>query len=388
MTVLKHQLIWSKKTQMLMDGLLFVLSIICLIFLLIRQGEGETYTASLGVSFLLLSFFRHYEIYGKSFDFPSYLLPLLELVALGALYYMSKDMWVIVLFVILLIDITFLHGPIYGVVFGLLTVATYMTISFRLNYMLASPFVSVTLAIMALTILMVPLLVIRNYVLQNLILEEALLTLKVRMEEIETLIEEKERTRIAGEIHDSLGHKLTGALIQLEAAMMIIDKDPKKAKERVGNARIEVKEGIEDVRYSVRMIQEGRRILDFIPAIESLIMQTKKNYGIEITFDTKIESNLLPIESKTLFQSLQEAITNGVKHAGADYIHIALIENDEAVLLTVMNNGSIPQKIVMGFGLMQMKERLLALGGNLQTEVTEETFTLTLSIPKGKEIYD
>ena len=73
----------------------------------------------------------------------------------------------------------------------------------------------------------------------------------------EKIAEDRERKRIAREIHDTLGHALTGISAGLDAVGVLIDIDPNRAKEQVKSVSEVVREGIQDVRGSLNRLRPG-----------------------------------------------------------------------------------------------------------------------------------
>lgn len=209
----------------------------------------------------------------------------------------------------------------------------------------------------------------------NIKLQDTLVTL----EELTAL---KERNRIAREIHDTVGHTLTTVLIEIEAGKRLISKKSEVALEKLDLAQEQVRKGLNDIRQSVRTLQEGSNILSLIPSIQSLIKDTEKHAGIKIDF--KYDSGLLISEQqeKVIFSALQEGITNGIRHGNSTSFVFSLTEENAYIRFCLSDNGCGCDDVSMGFGLTAMKERVSELGGILDINSHKGAgLCLKISIP-------
>ena len=188
----------------------------------------------------------------------------------------------------------------------------------------------------------------------------------------ERLVEarEDERRRIARELHDELGQRLTA--LKLELASL-------KRGARASAARIAAMQAmLDDTVASVRRISADLRplMLDdlgFNAAIEWLARETARRTGIEVTVrlgegDPRLDDRA----TIALYRMVQEALTNVARHAQATEVHVEVGEQDGALVLTVHDNGSgFPARATQkagSFGLMGMRERALMLGGGVQID--------------------
>lgn len=185
-------------------------------------------------------------------------------------------------------------------------------------------------------------------------------------------ITEAERTRIAREIHDELGHLLTALKFDMEAIINRPDDFESELKTELGTMMDMVDSLIDSVRKIATELRPG--ILDHLglfPAIEWQLKQfrlrTKICYSIsmndmEISFDKN--------ETTIIFRILQEILTNIARHAAATHVKVLLNKSDSDFMMEVTDNGvgfeydDIPQ--INTLGLTGMKERALSIGGELQ----------------------
>ncbi len=203
---------------------------------------------------------------------------------------------------------------------------------------------------------------------------------------IMNVLAENERKRIAREIHDTLGHALTGISAGLDAVGVLIDINPSRAKEQVKNVSEVVREGIQDVRGSLNRLRPGaleeRTLKD---ALEKTIreyqilsnLQVDLNYEwIDVDMDVMIED--------TIFRVIQESMTNAVRHGHASHMDLHFFEDEEDYMIELQDNGVGFETLTYGYGLKQMMERISILGGQLQFESRDGFFT-RVSLPKYKE---
>ena len=182
-------------------------------------------------------------------------------------------------------------------------------------------------------------------------------------------IRESERTRIAREIHDSLGQALTALKLQLAAAQ---DAAMKEAP-ALGSRLHETAGMVDDLVKSVRRIASDLRppILDQLglpAAVEWLAQDFSRRTGI------RCKATILPTQehiidelATALFRIVQEALTNVLRHAGATRVNIELGMKGGCVALEINDDGTgITEANTIGpgsLGILGMRERASALGG-------------------------
>ncbi|QBP42672.1 sensor histidine kinase [Paenisporosarcina antarctica] len=195
----------------------------------------------------------------------------------------------------------------------------------------------------------------------------------------------QERTRISREIHDSVGHTLTSAIVGLQSASHAIEKKHYSlAIEMIRRTKAHISSGLDDVRSSVYLLREDPLGPQFIPELIKLIDETKKqtNVEIECEVDTTV-SNLSSLIEITLYRALQEGLTNGIRHGSSTYFHFSLTQYSDYIEFILSNNGKSPIQIVHGFGLKTMKERVTDVGGKLSisNKFSANGVTLKIKIP-------
>ena len=198
-------------------------------------------------------------------------------------------------------------------------------------------------------------------------LQQANATLRKSAKEIEKLAMDQERSRIAREIHDSLGHSLTALNIQLESALKLSDKDPPRAKQFLQSAKRLGSQSLQDVRQSVATLRQ-----DFLAGktLEDAVSQLLQDFSQDQLITTEKEISIaqpLPADTKIiLYRIVQEGLTNVVKHADASCVHLQLTSSETRVMLTLEDNGKgfDPDQASTGFGLQSMRDRAQSAGGH------------------------
>ncbi|MDF2633581.1 MAG: integral rane sensor signal transduction histidine kinase [Pelosinus sp.] len=184
----------------------------------------------------------------------------------------------------------------------------------------------------------------------------------------EDMVKTKERNRLAREIHDTIGHTLTGIATGLEACIEIIDWDIKKTKSQIIKIAALAKEGLLEVRRSVSELRpDAVDRLSLIPAIQKLAdnitecTKTKVNLHIEGTV-----KKLWIEEEETVYRFIQEGITNAVRHGKAKEINISFQFDHSVINIKIIDDGIGCADIEEGFGLTHIREMVGLLNGKAE----------------------
>ena len=178
----------------------------------------------------------------------------------------------------------------------------------------------------------------------------------------------RERNRLAREIHDTLGHTLTGLVAGLDAAIMTLDTSPDFAKRQLVKLRQTAQNGIVEVRQSVNKLRpDALSKLPFRYALAKTCADFADNSGMMITFDVaNWPENLRQDEEDTIYRIVQESLTNANRHGRAKHVGITIGVIDNYLHIIIADDGTGCSTIMPGFGLTHMKERLAILGGTLK----------------------
>lgn len=204
-------------------------------------------------------------------------------------------------------------------------------------------------------------------------LEEAHKQLQNYANEVEELTIVRERTRMAREIHDTLGHYLSILTIQLETISKLQERDPARAAVEIAEARRVASQSMQEVRNAIAALRPmSIATLSLTHAITQLGREFEMGAaGTELTLDLDTPlPQLSPDLQAALYRALQESLTNVRKHAHASKVLVRLRYEDDLLELIVLDNGSggsssegDTQK--GGFGLIGLRERIELLGGQV-----------------------
>jgi signal transduction histidine kinase len=197
----------------------------------------------------------------------------------------------------------------------------------------------------------------------------------LRVEDLAIL---QERNRIAREIHDSLGHFLTGINLNLDAANRLFNIDTSETKELIGEAKQLSSQALREVRKSVMSLRtnplDGKKIDTVLRELIDEFNRTTKikpayicHIDIPANFGKEID-DILPVEVKiAIYRIVQEALTNISKYAKPTEVRVILTIDRHRLKLQVIDNGKgfQPSQQTSGFGLQGMMERIRALNGKL-----------------------
>lgn len=206
-------------------------------------------------------------------------------------------------------------------------------------------------------------------------LEQAHRQLQQYSSELEELTIARERTRMAREIHDTLGHYLTILSIQLETIGKLQERDPRQAIIEVAEARRVAAQSMQEVRNAVSALRPtGIATLSLPEALTQLGGDFRRvAEGAELTLDLDTDLPLPAISPDlqlALYRVAQEALTNVRKHAGAAKVLLRLRYENNMLELVVLDNGigpvqAAPVQQAGGFGLIGLQERIELLGGRV-----------------------
>lgn len=196
----------------------------------------------------------------------------------------------------------------------------------------------------------------------------------------------EERIRLARDIHDGLGHHLTVLNVQLQAAGIQLETDPKAAAEALGICRQEAKKALEEVRRSVAVMRSSP-LNGTTPeeALEKLIQEFSRNTPFDPIFEVSGDPYpLSPPVSMTCFRTVQEGLTNVQKHArDARQVSVCLAYHPGEILIRVSDDGRAgTEEGEEGYGLAGLEERAAQLGGQFKAEAAPSGgFILELILP-------
>ncbi|MFE3899183.1 sensor histidine kinase [Streptomyces sp. NPDC059153] len=193
-----------------------------------------------------------------------------------------------------------------------------------------------------------------------------------------------ERARIAREIHDVLAHSLSAQLVHLEAARLLIEREPPgefrdRVLERVVSARSMAREGLAETRQALSALRGE------VSPVEDFLRQLVATEPAEMSVSGE-QRTLTAEASQTVRRVAQEALTNVRKHAPGARVLVRLEYLPDEIALEVRDSGGHGREEELavsgsGYGLLGMRERAELMGGTLEAGLGEEGFVVSLRVP-------
>lgn len=207
----------------------------------------------------------------------------------------------------------------------------------------------------------------------------------------------EERENISRNIHNSVGHSITAAIMTLDAADMLFEASPMRAREKMNAANERIRTSLASIRHAVRVLDSENRLVsisDFISQLsavsESFVMDTTMQIHTDFT-DIQPDLPLPHEHAKFLTGALQELLSNGVRHGSADRFTVIITADSGHIRLSVSDNGisdfsdaNSSERIQRGFGLKKLISYTKRCGGSTNFS-NENGFGSDISLPLLKE---
>lgn len=183
----------------------------------------------------------------------------------------------------------------------------------------------------------------------------------------EETVKMRERNRLAREIHDTVGHSLTAISAGLDACKELLQVDINKLDKQLTALSGISKEVLLQVRRSVKHLRpDTLGELTLNEGILKLARDISNITNTEVHFACTGNGTLTPAQENVLYRTVQESITNSVKHGKATLVNIHLDISRHGALLTVLDNGTGCSHIIPGTGLLGLQERANEFNGSLE----------------------
>ena len=205
----------------------------------------------------------------------------------------------------------------------------------------------------------------------------------------------QERARAAHELHDGLGHRLTRIGMSLEFAGRVRHSDPAAAWEEVAVAERTSREAVREMRMWVRALSPVRAEDDRGVAGLEDVAASFRGTGVRVRVTDELSPRSLTEAAELLmYRTVQEGLTNALRHCRARSVDIRVSAVDRGALVTVTNDipvelrPRVPRAPVggeggasAGFGLGGLSERAAELGGAVTAGRDDDSFRLALTLP-------
>lgn len=197
-------------------------------------------------------------------------------------------------------------------------------------------------------------------------------------ERIEELIIHEERQRIARDLHDTLGQKLSMIGLKSDLASRLVTKNPEQALQEIKDIRQTASIALKEVRELVADMR-AVKLQEEIIRVEQILKAAQ--IDLEVSGDAS-DLNIPVLIENVLSMCLKEAITNVVKHSGAKKCKIAIKRTYNEISICIIDDGKgFNDKLnITGNGLKGMQERLEFINGSLKIE-SKKGSKLHISVP-------
>lgn len=193
----------------------------------------------------------------------------------------------------------------------------------------------------------------------------------------------EERLRLAEDLHDIIGYTLTTAIVQIDGIRRLMASDPELGVQKLDTLYNHIRYGLSDVRNILQSQQDDSFEIDLKEALYRLLDKTREATGAEIAASISGKLHrLTPYQKKIIYNTVQEGLTNGIRHGRSSRFALSLIVSESRVKLTLSNNGAPFDQSSPGIGLTAMHRRIASIGGKLQLSSSEsEGCCLQASFP-------
>lgn len=188
--------------------------------------------------------------------------------------------------------------------------------------------------------------------------------------------EERERHRIANELHDGLGQYLSAANMHLNTVYEDSESLPESIDHPFRTGLQMLEHAISETRsISHNLLPKAIQDYGLKMAVESLVNEIQSTQAVSVHLFQKYDDEDLPGNIQiNIFRIVQEALNNALKHSGGSSININIVYSDGEIICAVEDNGKgFNTRTITneGLGLQSMKTRVAAMSGNLDIESKE-----------------
>ena len=195
------------------------------------------------------------------------------------------------------------------------------------------------------------------------------------------------RTELARELHDSVGHSVTAALLQASAARRTLETDPEATARALEAVEDQGREALEELDRVLALIRDEGRSDDggaTLTELDGLVRRVQAT-GQPVTVRVTGDVGDLPSKvGRVGYRVVQEALTNAMRHATGAPTHVRIDVTDPSVSISVSNAGGTPTVSRPGRrrGLAGIEERVQALGGELEAGPIQNGFIVRATLPR------
>ncbi|GAA2720751.1 MULTISPECIES: GAF domain-containing sensor histidine kinase [Streptomyces] len=200
----------------------------------------------------------------------------------------------------------------------------------------------------------------------------------------------EERTRLAHELHDAVSQKLFSLRLTAQAATALVDRDPARAKDALGEVARLAAEAADELRAAVVELRPAGLDEDGLAAtLRAQVKVLDRAHAARVTFVTHGVRALPAAQEEALLRVAQEALHNALRHSGAGRVEVALTRLGPGAALRVSDDGrgfdpSAVRRAGRHLGLVSMRDRAHGVGGRLTVDSEPgKGTTIEMEVPGG-----
>ncbi len=178
----------------------------------------------------------------------------------------------------------------------------------------------------------------------------------------------EERTRVAREMHDVIGHALTVTLLHIGTARLAVDDEPEVVRASLEEAERQARRSLEEVRASVGLLRAEPGALSPLPGGADLgeLVESFRRTGAAVTCQVQGDPAGLPATTGlAAYRIVQEALTNAARHAPGCRTEVSVQVGGGRACVVVDSAGAPAGTAAQGNGLVGMRERAEGVGGRV-----------------------
>ncbi len=186
----------------------------------------------------------------------------------------------------------------------------------------------------------------------------------------------EERTRIAAEVHDVVGHALTVSLLHIGSARLALDEEPDEVRRALGQAEQLTRDSLEEVRASVGLMRtDAPGEMAPLPDASGIpeLVESFRRAGATVSLD--VHGDLAEVGTArglAAYRIVQEALTNATRHAPGEPVTVEISVDRRSTSVSVRNDGAVDPTPTPGAGLRGMRDRAEGVGGKLSAGAVQE----------------
>jgi signal transduction histidine kinase len=214
--------------------------------------------------------------------------------------------------------------------------------------------------------------------------------LRAYARQVEEMTAMRERNTIAREIHDTVGHKMTALLVQLQAGRKLLERDREQSHETLLRCEELARAALQEVRLSVRTLRDEETTAPtVVESLRRLLTEFAKMTGLETELSVQGDLTLISASwHPAIYRIVQEALTNAKRHGEARRAQITLTGTPEDVVLEIADDGAGVVQVEPGFGLLNMRDRVTELGGTVEYSSEQgRGFRILVRIPLQQQVW-